>query len=254
MTSSIINDHWQQMRHHKWVLFRISCMQDFIHSQIFNRPPWQKSLFCKHILKCEISQVLEPPVISENWQLGNGCRLICRQLREDEVQNQHSSILDFKTVYLLSSYNSQVLTLTHQLQTATPYKILYWMPSVEAPGLSSLERWGFIFVSTFNMCANPFIHNLWTLPCLLWFQYPAVLWPHAAHLNLVLPEKMDKKYYILCADMRWEMGRKNEVKNNKVMHFITFFHCIEKAMIYIWMLLSFTFCSIGNSSSNKYNK
>lgn len=98
-----------------------------------------------------------------------------------------------------------------------------------------------------NISTNPFIHNLCTLPCLLWFQYPAALWPHAALLNLVLPEKMHKKYYISCADMG-DGKKKNEVKNNKVIHFITFFHCMEKVMIYIWILLLFTFCSIVNSS------
>lgn len=148
-----------------------------------------------------------------------------------------------------SSYTKlQALTLTHHLQTATVCKIPYWMPSEEVPGLSSQQHWGFIFMSTARH-SNPFINNLCTLPCLLWFQYLAVPWAHAAPPNLVLPEKTDRNYYIFC-DGRGDMKLKKKLKRKKVFilcHPFTVSKKIAKFLLYLEGALkkrSFTVCSM----------
>lgn len=93
-----------------------------------------------------------------------------------------------------SSYARQAFTLIHHLHTDLPYNTM-----LTAFNSDSVNSWpslqqdsGFTAVLS-PICRVFYLQPFRALPCLLWFQRPAVLWAPAAPRSLVPPVKTDRE-------------------------------------------------------------
>ena len=132
------------------------------------------------------------------------------------VQSSLSHIHQPKTAKLLSSHTIQALTLIHHLQTVTSHITLNafsggsansWPSLLHDSGFFSMPAWR-------HFSPASYLQPLCSLPCLLWFRRPAVLWAPAAPPSLALPVKTDRQrsYCILLLETQVIIYENNDNK------------------------------------------